>query len=299
MTAVTLSTVGYGDLLGVEHKPLAAWYSMALILMGMGVVLYSVSVVTAFILEGKLAELVLRHYIERKAARMKRHYIICGAGQTGIHVIEEMEALGQDFIVVDQSSETLHEVRHRFPRLSILIGDATNDEVLEKAGIRKARGLIATLSNDKDNLFLAVSARLLNPDLQIISRAVDLSMADKLKKAGANYVVSPNMTGGVRIALEIIRPHVVSFVDELLRGRGSDMHFDEYVIPDEGPFGGRRLRDCRIPEKTGLTIIAYSHDGREGNWVFNPGADLELRAGGVLLFIGNQSQHNLLEKLFR
>jgi voltage-gated potassium channel len=297
MTAVTLSTVGYGDMLGVKHNPGAAWYSMFLIIVGMGVVLYSVSVVTAFILEGKLAELLARRYLERKVARMKDHYILCGAGQTGIHVIGEMQAMNRNFIVLESSPEKRADVQDKFPGTRILMGDATSDELLEKANIRQARGIIAALSSDKDNLFLTITARMLNPELQIISRAIDLSMRDKLIKAGANYVVSPNHAGGVRMALEITRPHVVSFVDRLLLPHDHDQHFDEFVIPDDSSLVGRTLREAAIPERTGLTIIACN-DEQGDNWIFNPGADMPLQAGAVLLFIGDRKQQADLRRLF-
>ena len=297
MTAVTLSTVGYGDMLGVGNNPGAAWYSMLLIILGMGVVLYSVSVVTAFILEGKLTELLALRYLERKVARMKDHFILCGAGQTGIHVIGELKAMNRDFIVLEASPEIQREVQHRFPGTRILLGDATSDDLLEKANITQAHGIIAALSSDKDNLFLTITARMLNPDLQIISRAIDLSMRDKLTRAGANYVVSPNHAGGVRMALEITRPHVVSFVDRLLLQRDDEMHFDEFVVPEDSAMIGRTLREAAIPERTGLTIIACN-DERQARWTFNPGAEMRLEAGAVLLFIGRQEQHERLRRLF-
>jgi len=297
MTAITLATVGYHDVLNVEHNPAAGWYTMFLIVAGMGVVLYSVSTVTAFFIEGEIRELFQLQATRRKIRKMKNHYIICGAGQTGIHVVREMHSTGQSFIVIENDPETREKLKEDFPGILILSDDATSDEVLLEAKIKEAKGLIATLPNDKDNLFLTVTARMLNPSLQIVSRGIDLSIHAKLKKAGANYVVSPNLIGGMRIASEILRPNVVTFLDRMLRGKEKSLRIDEIIVPSNSPLLGKTFSGVDLRKKTGVTILACSPDGNPDNFLYNPGGDTPFRNGAILLYIGTPEQHTALSKL--
>lgn len=192
MTAITLSTVGYGDILGTEQKPLAAWYTMFLMLAGMSMVVYALSSFTAFIVEGRLTHLLLENQIRRKISRMKGHYIVCGAGTLGVHVIQEILHSREQVIVLDTDRDRLNWLKEKFPDLIALHGDATLEADLMEANIAEAAGLVAALSNDKENLFLTLTARQMNPELKIVSRAIDISLHKRLKIAGADYIVSPN-----------------------------------------------------------------------------------------------------------
>lgn len=295
MTSITLSTVGYGDILEVYNSPIATYYTMVLMLVGMGIVLYSVSTITAFLIEGKLEKIFLFQSILRRLKKMKNHYIICGSGQTGIHVIREMHNTKQPFVVIENDPEFLDKLRAEFKDCLVLIGDATSEEILEKANLKTAKGLVVTLSNDKDNLFLTLTARMLNPTINIVSRAIDLSLVKKLKMAGANYVVSPNFIGGMRIASEILRPNVVTFLDKMLRGADKSIRVGEIVISTDSKLRGKTLEDAKIYQELGLNIMAIGEDkGSEFN--YNPPPETILREGTVLLFIGNIDQQKEIEK---
>ncbi|MFC1706843.1 potassium channel family protein [Planctomycetota bacterium] len=296
-TAITISTVGYGDYLAVHESALASWYTMSLMLVGMGFVLYAISTVTAFLIEGQLSEVLLRHSTKRKIAKMHDHYIVCGCGRTGVHVVRELCDSKRPFVVIDQDAAVVNSLRSEFRSCRAITGDSSSDAVLEEANIRKAHGLVAALPTDKENLFLTVSARLLNPDLQIVSKTIDLSIRKKLMKAGANYVVCPNLIGGMRIASELLRPHVVSFLDRMLRGTDTSMRIEEVVIPEQSSADQRTLADMEIQETTGLNIIAYAPDKAGGDLVYNPSPDLKLNTGGILVFIGNPDQRLQLEEL--
>jgi voltage-gated potassium channel len=297
MTAITLTTVGYGDTLGVENHPVASWYTMGLMVVGMGFVLYGISFLTAFFVEGKLEEMLLTQSILRKVFRMKDHYVICGAGQTGIHVIRELDAAGVPFVVIDTDPQLRRVLRDEFPGCLVITGDSTSDAVLETAGLMEARGLVAALPMDKDNLFLTVTARMLNQNLSIVSKAVEISMRRKLTMAGANYVVSPNFIGGMRMASEILRPNVVSFLDRMLKSRDADVkRIEEVTVPRPSRMNGKSLGELNVHERTGIIVIAYLPPGTNPEFIYNPGRDLRIVEGGVLFFIGSaDDKRSLLE----
>jgi len=295
MTGITLTTVGYGDVLGVENVPGAIIYTIILMIAGMGVVLYATSVMTAFIIEGNLKNAFTRERARRRVLKMKNHYIICGAGETGVHVIKEMISSGHDCVVIESSLEKKEEINNDFPELPIIIGDATSDAILEEAGIERAKGLVAALSNDKDNLFLVVSAKLLNSRLSIVAKAIELGMIKKLKKAGASYVVSPNYIGGMRMASEILRPHVTNFLDRMLRGKDKSIRVEEVQIPKESSLVGKRMREVDFYKKCGVNILALGRGS--DNFQYNPNPETMMKEGDVLLYIGTSEQEKSLQGL--
>ena len=285
MTAITLTTVGYGDVLGVENDPVAATFTMALMLVGMGIVLYSISAITAFIVEGGFTLIFRERKMLKKIQKLSGHYIVCGAGGTGQHVIREMYNTGVPFVLLEKDTEKIDRLMEEFPELHYIARDATDDESLVAAGIKNARGLVACLSNDKDNLYLTVSAKNLNPNITVVARAVAMDMKAKLDRVGADYVVSPNQIGGLRMASEILRPHVVTFLDKMLRDRDRSTRFAEVAVPGKSPLAGKALRDSNIMESTGLLVIAVLAPGAD-NYDYNPGADYVLQPDSVLIVLG-------------
>lgn len=299
MTAITLSTVGFGDILATDTRVLTAVYTISLMLVSMVASVYSASRLTAFFVEGGLGQLLQNSSIRRKVAKMWDHYIICGGGTTGVHVIREMERCRVPFVLLDQSSERLNDLREEFPRLLGIVGDASQEDVLEEAGIMSARGLVAALTNDKDNLFLTLTARQLNAELKIVSKAVDMNISRRLTIAGANYIVSPYYIGGMRMASEILRPNVVSFLDRMLRGQQNDIRIQEAVVAPDSPAVGRSLAELGIFAHTGVRVLAIQPPEPAADYLYNPDDGYALEAGTVLLFIGSTEQHNRLQKLLR
>ena len=297
-TAITLSTVGYGDILGIEDYPLAAAYTIILIFFGMGMVLYSASTITAFIIEGRLGEVFKKKAIMDKINSMNNHFIVCGIGETGHYIIEEIAHSGRDLVIIDMSDDRVEALVKEFPKLCIIRGDATSDEILTEAGIQKAQGLIATLNDDKDNLFLTFTAKMLNPKIQIVAKSVDLSMTKKLENAGANYVVSPQFIGGMRMASVMLRPNVVTFLDKMLKGKDKSVRVGEFIIPKSSNLIGLKLGEAPIFEKAGINVFAYNTASDSEEMIYNPGPDTKLEEGGVLLFVGNTEQQLRLEKAF-
>jgi voltage-gated potassium channel len=297
MTAITLSTVGYGDVLGVERSEVAELYTIFLIFIGMGAVLYAVSSVTAFIIEGDLKNLLVEHSKIRRLKKMKNHYIICGAGQTGFQVIKELHFANELIVVLEKEEKKIQLLEKEFPDIICLQKDATEEESLLEAQIQTAKGLVAVLSNDKDNLFLVITARFLNPNLKIISRAIDLSIESKLIRAGANYVVSPNHIGGLRIANVLIRPHAVSFLDRMLRDKTGMFRVDEIYVEEGSYLDGKTFKESNIQKYVGVYIFAYYPKMGVGECIYNPSSELLIKAGSVLVFIGNRDQHEKIKQM--
>lgn len=284
-TTITLTTVGYGDTLDVHKDPALLTFTLTLLWVGMLVTLYAVSSITAFLIEQYLSKFFKERKMLTKIAALKDHYIICGAGSTGVHVIEEFHQTKRPFVVVDTDRERLEHLSGRFEGMLWLAEDAMEEETLLVAGIERAAGVVCGLHDDSQNMLLTVvCATEGNQKLRIISKCIDHDLIDKFKRAGASSVVSPNFIGGLRMASEMVRPHVVNFLDKMLRQSGA-ARFEECIITEDGQLAGKTLRDSKIMEKTGLRIVAISTDGGT-HYDFNPHPDHKLQPDQVCIVIG-------------
>jgi len=286
MTVITLAGVGYGEIIDLSHNPTGRVFTILLIFSGMGVLLYAVSSVTAFIVEGDLKKILESRRMENKIKKFKNHYIICGAGKTGIHIIEEFIKLDREFVVIDTNEELVEKIRNSL-NINIIEGDADDDEILLKAGIANAYGLITVLPNDKDNLFVTITARQINPKLKIIAKCIDLNTKNKLLIAGANGVVSPNIIGGLRMVSEMIRPTVVNFLDVMMRDPKAVYRIEEILIDKDSPCVGKMLKDAGIREKTSVLVLAIKKPGVE-ECIYIPSPDIVLKKDMMLIVLGSK-----------
>lgn len=298
MTSTTLTTVGYSDFLGVSDFPAGRLYTMALLVAGLGATLYSVSAVTAFIIEGHLGRLFKEARMERDIDRVACHTIICGCGETGVHVVEEHLQAGRPFVIVDRDPARVRALLgDRADAVLLLEGDATREDTLEQAGIDRAEGLVATLTSDKDNVFLVVTARYLKKDLRIVAKCIDYESVPKFRAAGATHVVSPTHIGGLRIAGHVLRPHMMDFVDDMLRSRTS-ARATEARVRRGSELDGKTLREANLAERAGALVIAIRREGEE-EFSYMPSSDTRLEAGSVLVVIGTRESLADLEALVR
>jgi voltage-gated potassium channel len=287
-TVITLSTVGYGELPGMENIAAARAFSLALIVLGAGTMVYFASVVTALLVEGELREIFRRNRMRKSVDTMQHHVIVCGIGRTGRHVLDELRATRTPFVCVDSDAEKMNRIAEEIPGIVYIIGDATEDEVLEAAGIRRARGVVAALTDDKENLYVTLSARSLNPSLRIIAKAVETTAEAKLRKAGADKVVSTNMIGGMRIASEMIRPNVTEFLDIMLRDPEHVLRIEETQVTEKSPVAGRTLGEAALRKVCDVLIVAVR--SKEGRYKFNPGAEQVLQPGSTLIVLGEHTE---------
>ena len=293
MTIITVATVGFREV--HELSPGGRIFTIFIIVTGMGTVLFALSTFTAFVVEGELQALIRRRKMQKVIDKMKDHYIICGAGATGRYVIEEFIKTRIDFVVVDKSLENIQKLleEHSFPYIE---GDAADETILRKAGVERAKGLVTTLPEDKDNLFVVLTARELNPKMRIVAKSVEEETRSKLLKVGADSVVSPNNIGGLRMASEMIRPAVVTFLDSMMRDPEMTLRVEEATIKKDSDFIEKNIAEADIGKKTGVIVVAVK-DAQTGRYVFNPSSSMKLKEDDILIMIGNLAQVQNLRRL--
>ncbi len=244
MTVISLTTVGYGEVLGITGNPRAQIFTMLLITFGMGIILYSISTVTAMLIEGELTGMLRRRKMENKIKALSGHYIVCGGGETGFPLAVELVTSKASVVLIEQECDVI-EASRQVKGLYHVHGDATDDKNLIAAGIERATGITICLPSDNDNLYITMTARMLNPTARIISRMTNSRLKPKLLKAGATSVVSPNAIGALRMASEMIRPAAVEFMDNMLRSERGELRIHQIAVTDEFPAGGEDDHEIR------------------------------------------------------
>ncbi|MFH1377574.1 MAG: potassium channel protein [Planctomycetota bacterium] len=296
---ITVTTIGYGDPLETRMYPLAAFFTFIVAFIGMGVPVFMLTMLTSLILEGVFTDISWRRKMKKMISELKDHYIVCGAGETGRHIIAELIATQRDFVLIDTDEAAIHQREfEKFGRILFVKGSASSEETLREAGIERARGLIAAVTDDKDNLLIALTARELNSSLRIIARGIDTTMHSKIKKAGADVVISPNMIGGLRMVSEMIRPTVTTFLDSMLRKTG-DYRFDELIVSPGAPIENKTLEEAALPEKADAIIVAIKYPGMS-EYEYSPKSDMRFKAGAIVIVLGRSDKIDTLRKeLFR
>jgi voltage-gated potassium channel len=292
MTVITLSTVGYGEVMSLEMP--GRIFAMIYILMCLGTIAYAVSSITGFIVEGELKNILGRKRMEKQIAKLKDHYIICGSGETANTIIHELILIKRGFVVVEPSQEKLDKITAQ-DSLLFIQGDPAEDEVLIEAGIERARGILCSLQTDEANLFVAITARSLNPAIRIIAKGVDLKSHKKIKMAGADAVISPAFIGGMRMVSEMVRPATVSFLDQMLRERDRVYRFEEIQVNKDAPVIGETIKACKFDQEAAAILVALKNAGSR-DFVFNPGDDSVIMEGDDLIFIITPDARSALER---
>ena len=292
MTVITVTTVGYGEVLpDMDSVPYARLFTIVQLVFGTGVLVYFASTITAFIVEGDLKRALTSGRLRKRIKKMKDHVIVCGAGSTGRHIIEELIATLTPVVAIDTNEDELKEIQQKHPRAAFayVVGDATDDDVLAQVNLGEARGLVAALSGDKDNLYVVVSARQMNARVRIIGRCAEITHIEKLKRAGADGVVSPNFIGGMRMVSEMVRPSVVRFLDEMMRDKKNNYRIEEVTVAEASSLAGKTLRDADVRGRFGMSVLAVRPGAGEA-WIYNPGPEVRLGDGMVLVVMGSPQQ---------
>lgn len=289
MTVTTITTIGYGEVRPLDTA--GRIFTMVLAVTGIGSLFYTLGVVMEYLVSVRLADPGGRRRMERRIEDLRGHVIVAGLGRVGRQAAQELHEAGRPFVVVDGGEAASRHAQER--GYLLLAGDATEDAVLERAGVRRAKGLIVTTNSDATNMYIVLSARVLNPDLYIVSRAADEAGVTKLARAGANRAISPYAIGGHRLAHLILNPAVVDFFETALRKDAEALNIEDLAVPPESPTLGQTLEALSIRRTTGATILAIL---REGNPLVSPPGDLVLSRGDHLLALGTTEQ---LERLGR
>jgi voltage-gated potassium channel len=292
MTIITISTVGYQEVAPMTSS--AKLFSVVLILLSLGTVGYLLTNIASSLFESNIMETLRRRKMKNSIERLENHYIVCGCGETGSSVIDYLASKKVPFVVIDNNEDIIANLNNH--GILAFVGNATQEEVLAQAHIHRAKGLIASLSRDSFNVYTVLTARGMNPDLYIVAKAIEKGADEKLKKAGANNTISPNEIGGRRLAAALVRPSIISFLDAITMAGGVEFDLEEVVIHQRSSLINCTLREARIPEKTGLMVMAIKKK-ESMKMTFNPSSDEILTEGDTMIVLGQQSQVNILREL--
>jgi len=295
MTVITISTVGFKEVGSEPLSSVGKIFTMGLIVTSLGSLAYVGSNMARFVFDGELANYIKTYRVDKKIAKLKNHVIIVGFGRNGEQAALELEEHGVEFVIVDKRDNVISRVRQN-EELLYIKGDATHEDVLEKARVNQARALIATTPNDADNVFVVLTARSINPNLTIISRASELESQMKLKRAGASNVIMPERIGGQRMAKLVHQPDVVEFLDNILLQKTRDVSLEEVECKNLAKrFVGKSIAELKVREVSGANIIGIKISG--ARYVFNPDPNMILSRNDQLFVLGNPEQVGKLKEV--
>lgn len=292
VTAQTVTTVGYGDL--TPHTPLGRAFATAFMLVGVGIVLFALTFTVQSIVQSELLATFGQRRLSRKMSKLRNHFIICGAGRVGSHLIRALSSSDDPFIVIESNPQKVTELMDS--GIAVLVRDATLEESLRDAGVEHARGLAACLPDDADNVYVVLTARDLNPKLHIVARAAEEQAEAKLIRAGANRVVAPTIIGGHRMAVALTKPAVGDFIDSITANK-LELGFEQLEVDPVSPLVGRKLVETNI--RSELDVVIVSIRRIDGDIVFNPAGDALINAGDMLIAIGKSEALIKLNALAR
>ncbi|MCA1959950.1 MAG: potassium channel protein [Desulfomonile sp.] len=282
MTVITLTTVGFGEIHPLT--PHGRVFTIMLIFFGMGVVAYAFVSATRFVVEGEILALLTRRRHMRAVERIHDHFIVCGFGRMGSFIAQQLHDRGIPFVLVEDKPE----VQEKIIQLGYLMspGDATEEETLKSAGINNARGLVAALNSDAENLYTVLTARELNPSLEIVARASDDAAQKKLMRAGATRVISPYKIGGMRMVMGMLKPTVTSFLEVVMDHTDLSIEIEEIQVGMGSQYAGKRLVETDI--RRDLDLIVIGIEKHHGEMVFNPGPQTVVEAHDTLIAMGRK-----------
>ncbi len=280
LTVITLSTVGYGTL-----KPLSEagkLFTIAFIVVGVATFSYHVTQIIRVLLEQGFVEAFGGRKMERRIAQLEEHYIVCGHGRIGSTVTAELRRKGTPLVVIETDAKAVADLEAE--GVPVIQGDAREESVLKHAGVERAKGLVALLPADADNLYLILAARDVNPALTIIARANEPTADHRLQKAGASHVISPHREGAKRIARMILNPNVTDFIEMATEKDDLHLQMEEFVVKSTSPLAGKSLTDTGLLRKHRILVVAIKR--ADGAMLFNPEGSTPIQAGDALIVLG-------------
>ncbi len=293
MTVITIATVGFEEVHPLSNT--GKIFTAFLIIISFGTFAYAITSLTQFIVEGEFNEYFKHKKTVEEISKISNHVIICGYGRNGRQAAQILKMHGQRFVVVEKDTEITNSITHKYKHL-VITGDSTHDETLLKAGIQRAKALITTLPNDADNLFIVLSARNLNQDLNIISRASEENSDTKLKIAGANKVIMPDKVGGAHMGTLVLKPDTVELIEMISLQGLNDVSLEEISFSDLAPsLQNKTLKELAVRHKCGANIIGFKT--ADGKYIINPDPEIEIIAHSKIFVLGTQTQINRLKSI--
>ena len=291
MTIITMGTVGYDEVHEISET--GRLFTVLLIFFGVGYFVYLAGVVVQFMVEGRMRTILGRRRLDKKIDRLKNHYIVCGYGRIGRVLCKNLQRKPLDLVVIEKDRELIPVMDE--DKVLYVCGDVSDEANLIKAGIKRAKGLVAVLATDADNVFLVLTARQLNPDIHIVARACHAGSKSKLQAAGANNVESPYEMGGESIAQRILRPTVTNFLDLAFAHKRKDIQMEEIPVSPSSVLTNVMLKDSGIRQRFNLIIIAIKKS--DDSMLFNPSFETLIKAGDTVIAVGEEANLKKLEKI--
>lgn len=289
-TIITITTIGYGEPNGMDQA--GRYFTVVLILVGVGTIGYSFTAAARALLEFELVSAFGRRRMFKDITKLSGHYIVCGCGRMGSRIVREMEKRGADFVIIESDEAAADRLLAQ--GYLVLMGDATDDEVLRGAGIERARGLVCAVTSDPNNLYITLAARDLNKELFIVARASDEAALNRLMKAGANKVVSPVITGSHQMAQMLLKPAVADFIELATMTDMLELEIEQIEVRSTSPFIGRPLKETGF--RTDLDVIIIAIKRSNGEMIFNPSADTLIKENDALVALGSHANLEALER---
>lgn len=293
MTVITILTIGYGEIIDLTYSSYGRLFTIFIAFTGIGTATYIISTFTALIVEGQLKETFKKRRMEKKIKKLKDHYILCGAGRVGSVILHELVSTGRPCVVIDRDEEMIQLVTDRYPEVYAIAGDADIEEVLEKAGIRDAIGIFASTGDDNQNLVISLTSKYINPSVRVVARCLEAANQQKMKKAGADTVITENFIAGMRMASEMVRPTVVSFLDKMLADKDKNLRVEEIEVSEK--FHNKIISEIEMEHFKDTLILAIS-TGED--WSYSPKGDHILIKGCKIVVITTPRERENLVKFF-
>ncbi len=296
MTLITLTTVGFGEVIDLSNNPAGRAFTIFLLLGGLGVVLYSIPLLGAFVVEGELFHAFARARMEKSIERMSGHYIVCGDTAAAGYVIDELTKTRRQVVCVLPAAAS--ELSDRLGTVPHVVGDPTDDETLREAGVERASGIVTSMDSDNDNILVVLTARRLAAHARIVAATERVAAEAKLRAAGADAVVSPSRIGGLRMASELVRPNVVTFLDRMGRDDVRSRRVEEVTVPSDASAVGKTLEALRVADVGGAVLLAVRRSGT-GDYEFRPSLDTTVEAQMTLVFMADADGREQLDRSLR
>ncbi len=293
MTVITITTVGYGEV--GELSGTGRLFTIGLIISSVGIVAYLVSRLAGVVVEEEIRKLMGRRKLEKAIHKLKDHYIVCGFGRIGGYICGQFKGEGLPFVLIERDEHVIQSTEEE--GLVYIKGDATDEKILIDAGVERAKALITAVASDADNLYITLTARGLNPNLYILSRASEEKAERKLISAGANKVVSPYLIGAHRMAMAIIRPAVVELMELAMKRESIQLQLEEIKVNDTAKLPGTSLRESGIRSKLDLIVVAIKKE--DGSMIFNPAFNTAIERGDTLITLGERTNLGRLAELVK
>lgn len=292
MTIITIGTVGFHEVKQLSYS--GRIFTIGLIIFGIGIGSYTLANLSAFVIEGQIQNVFRGRKMEKQINQLKDHIIVCGYGNTGVETVDELVKAKKQFVVIEKDEHKVAELK-KHGHL-VMEGDATDDEVLERAGVNQANSLIATLANDADNVYVVLTAKGMNPKLRIIARAIDQLSCKKLIRAGADKVVSPYSIAGRRMARLLLSPGIVDFLEVMIQSEELELKIEEVKLHKSSRLENKLLKESNIKAETdGASVIGINKKGKK--IIVNPSGNTVLEDEDILFVLGNDSQIDKLKQL--